>query len=66
MFKECLLCGIPHYNEGCLCFKCDGKHHLALYNKEFIGKDFGETLDNINKMVEVIFNVDINKVRLRR
>lgn len=65
MFKECLLCGIPHYNEGCLCFKCDDKH-LALYNKEFIGKDFGETLDNVNQMVEVIFNVDINKVRVRR
>lgn len=65
MFKECLLCGVPHYNDNSLCFKCDDKH-LTLYNKEFIGKDFEDTVDKVNQMVNVIFNADISKVRIRR
>ena len=64
MFKEWLLCGIPHYNDNSLCFKCDDGH-LTLYNKELLGKDFEETMDNTNKAIDVVFNVNINNVRLR-
>ena len=65
MFKECILCGIPHYNDSKLCFECEYKD-LPLYNKELIGKDFGKTMNNINEMAEVIFNCEINTIRLRR
>ena len=65
LFKQCLLCGVPHYNNSKLCFKCQDKD-LTLYNKELIGKDFEKTMKNINEMVEVIFNYDIQNIRLRR
>jgi len=65
MLKECLLCGIPHSNDNSFCFKCDDKH-LTLYNKELFGKDFDKIVSKPNKTIEVVFDINIEKIHLRR